>query len=267
MNNAFTINKLGLERAPFPFGITCCQNEGGLQSLRLYPQRVKDIFDLIEPFSQKQFAIFDVEQCSRSNIKTCECLSLQEIVQEDGISCQVYDPNFIVLKTNQVHNLLQGFGHYNLHGFDLPENSSEQQILETYFNFSDAIKNRLPFVLPELSGPQILIDSHDDCYLYIEAYALNLLKAILGRTVTMYSNTVLFENDVTSSSLPVPATLIDELWPINSSLTILRDQTKITENKLQVGISKRKFNFQEEQEYPVEIVIEYETVSQRWHLL
>jgi hypothetical protein len=234
----------------------------------LCPQRVRDICDLFEACAVTQWAVFDVEHVYVCDAETNKPLPLSEVATDLQVVHQAIEPGFIVVSTEGFCQLLQGFEHFDLTAFSvLTEPALEESLMEQYLRLLDRPQESERNVLPELPDSDIYLSSHDDCYLYVEAHNLQFLKSIFCRALTIYVGTVLREMErPIEALLDVPLTVVEELWPRDGGLTILRHQTSLTGEKLQIGVVPRPYSFGSTETYQPVRWIRYGPAEQSWTL-
>jgi len=265
--NAFEMNRLGMSGKPFPFSVSCYNPEHNIWTMYLYPQRMRDICDLFETYGVTQWAVFDVSHVYLYDAKTSKPLSLSEVATDFNVMHQVIEPGFIVLSTEGFCQLLQEFEHFDLTAFGvLTKPVSEDQLIEQYLRLLDwqrSERNRLS----ALSDSNIYLSSHDDCYLHVEAHNPEFLKSIFRRALASYVGTVLREVERPIEILPdVPLVVIEELWPRDEGLTILRHQTSLIDEELQIGVVPKAFNFRSAGTYEPVQWVKYDLTDQSWDL-
>ena len=132
-------------------------------------------------------------------------------------------------------------------------------------SYYDHKKSKTNPLLPYLPKSNLFLDSHDDCYLYLESYNSHSLKRVFERASQIYSGTILskvcgYEAEIAG----IPAELVESLWPEHSCLTIIRHETVVETKKMRIGVSQVEFSFRENREYPIALFIEYDAASERW---
>jgi hypothetical protein len=81
----------------------------------------------------------------------------------------------------------------------------------------------------------------------------------------MYAGTVLAQDSGFDGEIAgIPGELIEELWPKNAGLTILRSGTKVEALQLRIGVSETEFSFRESREYPITFFVEYDALVGEW---
>lgn len=255
--NAFEMNKLG--GMPFPFSISCFNLERDIWLMYLCPQRVRDICDLFHVNEVSQWAVFDVSHVNVCDAKTKRALLLNAVAAYYQIAHHEIDPKFILMSTSGLCQLLQDFEHFDLTAFSIcTDVISEDQLIEQYFKLVDRPQGSKRGRLSELGDSNVYLHSHDDCYLHIEAQNLQFLKSIFRRALAIYIGTFLREEKGLNIELPeLPWVLIEELWPMDGGLTILRHQTSLVDDELMIGVVPKPFNFHSKERYQPERWIKY----------
>ncbi|MBI9051825.1 MAG: hypothetical protein JEZ00_20580 [Anaerolineaceae bacterium] len=263
--NAFSINKLGLEGTPFPLGVSCNQSDTGVFSMYLYPQRLVDMFDLLHGF--EMCIVFGVGHKLSNPNHPQHTLNLAEIVDSVAIDCTVVDANTIAISTGELMRLLSILPQHDLCMFDMPRNSSQDDVITNMLNYDEVKLRKNRSQLPHLTNSSVFLNSHDDCYLTLESYDTGLLQQVFERALQTYVGTFLLgklgvdEIEVRE----VPFGLLNILWPKNAHLTILPEETEITESEVKIGVSRQQFDLRVQQALQVDIVISYNCATQIWN--
>lgn len=257
--NAFSQNKLGLNAVPFPFGITSKRHDNRVMSLTIFPSSVIDLCEIIEKYAKKIITLFDIEQ------SIPEEPNLRQRAKKIGINYHDYNPNIISISKDSLKKLIDGFLHYELHLLDFQSELDENTMANIYKIWKSwNWKGSLP-LLNNLNGPNIFLDSHDDCYQYLESYNLSFLKEIFIRTLQIYCGTLYFEsNQVLLDVSNIPPSIINKIYPIDSSMTILHRNSYVNKEKVQIGYSNKKFDFTHDQIYDVNGYIYYDIENRKW---
>ena len=265
--NAFNVNRLAGYTSLFPFSVKYSKF-GEVSSLFLCPQRVVGVCDLLEADASEMIAVFDVEQASKLDAQTGFLLPLVELANEAEIEYRQIDISTVVMSTKGLSRLLSDFDHYDFHMFDVGLNWNEEEIIDQVITCREYDWCSRAPILSSLSHSNLFLYCHDDCYLTLESYNSLLLKRVFARTLRTYAVTVLAEKIRTPPVLSeVASDIIDDFWHDNLDLTILRGLTTYTNDRLQIGVSKRAFNFVERGEYSAEFSIEYDIANQTWAVL
>jgi hypothetical protein len=260
--NAFTINTMGFG-APFPVSVSCHQSSTGAYGMGVVAQRLKDLHDLLAwPHAVATFGVGH----SLSDQATSRLPTLREAALDLEIDCHVIDDETVVFLGEDFVRLIDGLGHYSLCAFDVPEGHTDSDVIINVLTCDDHnwAKNDLP--LPHISGATFYLDSHDDCYLHLEAYDLDFLKSVFVRTLQIFVGTVLFASlDVDIEIADIPWEFLDHVWPMDSALTIMWNETYVAEQQLVMGISPEDFRLSRMyDEYPVNSWIGYDFSTGEW---
>jgi hypothetical protein len=261
--NAFTINRLaGLGGSiPFPFGAKAYREREGVCALSLHTQAVVDLSDLFQDF--ETIAVFDVSHYTYDQ-ETNREIPLANMVEIEKVECRNVDQDTVLIKGSALGELLMDFGHYDLHILDMPKDPPDDLVVVSVLKYHEYQRGET-YLLQELPDSRVFLDSHDDCYLYLESRDLRFLKKAFSRMLQIYVGTVLFEEVGFEGEITeVPKNVLEFLWPEGSGMTILRDRANIKGTQLRIGVSQQGFSFGEKREYPISLFIEYDASVGEW---
>jgi hypothetical protein len=264
--NAFTINRLmGPDGSmPFPFSAKAYSEIEGVCALSLHAQAVVDLSDLFQDF--ETIAVFDVSHHTY-DLETNREMPLANTVNVEKVECRTVDVDTVLIQGSALSELLVDFSHYNLHILDMPKDPPDDLVIVSVLKCQEYQWGETDRLLYELPDSRVFLDSHDDCYLYLESRDLRLLKKAFSRMLQIYVGTVLFEESGFEGEITeVPKKVLELLWPEDSGLTIFRDRASIEGTKLRIGASQREFSFQENREYPIALFIEYDASLGEWRV-
>jgi hypothetical protein len=254
--NAFSMHRLAnLEF--FPFGASLQQPAAEIYSLSIFPQDLYTISDVIAEYAQALGVLFDVNHDPPSY--------LHEIADEQGVPVYSCDAESLTLEMPYLHKFLSDFCHYNFRLFDLPRQIDNTTPIEEVRKVH--AHNTPQAQLSELAFSSLFVESHDDCYVFIEARQLSLLKAIFRRTLHLYVYTILYEEiDKFIAIQPIPEGLADTLLPLDSAFTTLRDMVSLTKTTITMLYSEKEFDFKKPQECHITGYLAYDFVEKFWNI-
>jgi hypothetical protein len=292
--NAFTINWLGPPGVarPFPFSLERYAPTDGVFSIFLHPQRLIDIADILG--RPGRLAIFGVEH-SATGSGADEPPTLPQIAKERGVVCRAVAGDVLLIAASDLAELLASLPHHSFRAFHVPAAVSDDAIIagvRAYDAHASSAEHRL---LPELLGATLFINSHDDCYLYIEARDAAPLKETLARALQIYAGTMLLEGEG-APQFPVagfadfdavvawaqacqPAAeskrsievadvgdaVVDALWPSEGGVSFPRRATERTPaGLLRIGVSPVAYGLREPRDYPITRTLTYDPASGVW---
>jgi hypothetical protein len=264
--NAFTINRLVGPGGPmpFPFGARAYGKTRGVYALYLHAQAVIDLSDLLQDF--EMIAVFDVSHHTYDE-ETNREIPLAKTAVAEEVESRVVDLDTILIPGSALTELLLEFAHYNLHILDMPKDPSDDSVVVSVLKYHEYKWSETDRLLHRLPDSRVFLDSHDDCYLYLESRDLRFLKKAFSRMLQIYVGTVLFEESEFKGEITeVPTNVLEALWPENTGLTTFRDRASIEGPKLRIGFSQREFSFRENREYPISLFIEYDVSVGEWHV-
>ena len=259
--NAFTMNKYGFGGF-FPFSASG-RKHVSIHTLDICAVALEDIRDIIEGDVAGVCLVYDVDHNIFSE-QGDRVLDLVEAIHQVELDCRTYDSRMIAVKSTKLGELAKLL-HFNLHLFDLRtepdgDQASRLYAFATNFDFEQPI-------LSKLHDSNIFVDVHDDCYLYLEAREPKVSKRIFGRTLQTYVAAVLGRRrsmQMAGVAEP-PDSFVDRIYPTDSSITILRKETRVQRKKIMIGYSTTKFRFGGgDQAYPVVGIIEYDRSRGVW---
>jgi hypothetical protein len=261
--NAFTINRLGKSESIFPLSIEFHQVENAF-ALYIYPQRVIDICDILDEFGFSTLIVFGVDHFTFSD-SAKKPLSLSEVANNEKIIHQAIDTETISIKIDGFRGLFTNLDHYNLHAFDVRPIWQEETVIENVIAIKEHKWPKDKLLLSKLSGANLYIDSHDDCYIYLEALNSDFLKRVVSRTIQSFAGTILDQEfNLMDSIHEIPTTLINTLLIETPIITILRENSSYLDNELKIGISRKKFSLRNPTIYPIDGVITYDPFTEKW---
>lgn len=262
VDNAFKINQLS--GSFFPFSVKVTENEKGVR-ISICAQRVKDVCDLIEKYAKNNLVLFGVDQTSVIDEKTNTPVSLVELATRENIHFTIIDNETILFPKDQLLPLLSTFDHYSLELFDLDKNWNETQLIRQVLEFkSHDWENNNP-LLPKLTGSTLFIDSHDDCYLTLEANSHQIAKELFIRTLLFFSGTFFEKKCGSLITFPdFPKELLNFFWKEHFGLTILEPAAEVTNGCINIGVSQKPYNFREEAAYLPDFWILCNIHDQQW---
>lgn len=258
--NAFTVNSLMGGAFPFSAKIIV---EGDLQGLYIYPISIYSISDIIEQFSASFCVVFDVDHYWTKN--ETEPMTLTDIAAERKLIFKSFDKEIVCCEKTQFGKLAgDDFSHYNWETFDCPAELDEELVLENYVACKDHDWESRKFLLNKLKKASFYLNSHDDCYLLVEAYAGEFIEKIIQRNFEVYVNTILAQKNISVKTANFPRAALREILSENNTFTIFQADGFIRENDLVVPFSATDFNFLEKKEYPCAGNICFDFLSNEW---
>jgi hypothetical protein len=246
--NAFTINGLGMGGRFFPFSVSAQQHESGVATMDICALRIEDIGEVVGKYADNICIVYDVDTQTFTNSEG-HWLDFRETIEKLGINCRFYGGKVISVMRPRFDELVHNIGHFNFHMFDLPSEPDDETMTRlhafaTYCDFEEPILNKL-------EDSRLFLDSHDNCYLYIEARDLSFLKNVFARTLAIYCGTAA-KKFLRAPIENVPDLLdpfINSIFPLNFAITILRRNTRVRRGRVKIGFSPEKWKLGSEGEY------------------
>ena len=261
--NASSINKIGLQSEYFSFSAVVKEQQSN-SSLWICPIGINEILDVIEEYSLEYIILFDIDHnWFETDFKH---VSLEQLARIKKLECKSFGEEVISIKKESLKRLIKRLSHYNFHAFDFPSVINENELIDYYFKCNDYNWNTNNNLLTEIGKSSWYIDSHDDCYLYIESLDRSFLNCIFERAMQTYVGTIIFENkDFEFEISFIPKDIIDLLLLMEVPITIQAKYVTIHADKIQLPYSNNKFSLTEQQ-YNVVGIIEYDFVVNKWSL-
>jgi hypothetical protein len=239
VENAFARNQAVGFGKTFPFEIRFKETDGHF-ALSVCALRVIDICDILEQNGIDELCVFDVSH--NCYYQTGGNVFLTEYAEELNIHYTVIDSNTITLSLTQFVKFLSLIEHYDLHAFGLAKNWTQAQVIDAVINAMEHQHDRGGILLSTLTDIDLYLDSHDDCYMYLETQDQTLLKEIIIRAFQAYAGTILM-NGADQSILigDLPFSVIDSLLADTPTISILPIHTYYSESKLFMPFFAQKF--------------------------
>ncbi len=258
--NSLTINQLGLRGSPFPLSATFRQDVDGVFHISLFPLSVQEIADLLLNRVQDTCAVFDVDLHSYCGSHQH---SLEEVLEELEVSHDRLRPNCVTLSKSGLEKLIGEVGHYNFHMIDLPTGLGADDIAEMRPILKD--HDQREAMLPKVHGSRVFLDTHDDCYLYVESRDVDLLYGVFARLMQIYFGTLILRDRGSRPVISnVPLDEVSDILPAGSSFTALRENFRFYANRLMIAYSDVELEFTKKKEYPPVGVVEYDVYEGVW---
>lgn len=207
-------NKLYSSNFPLEFNYKKFTNSYGLYISALSLKEVSKIFAV---YARPILNIFEVDHYW-SNPESKLSDTLQDVAAEQGVPYHAYDSENISITREYLSKLLEDFDHYNFHFYDSPTilDVIEYINIRNFINQSD----NMECILDGINQSGIWVDSHDDCYFYIEARDKSLLELIATKALDSLYQVILESN----YQMPIKLSrkVIDEIFVENRPMTILQ---------------------------------------------
>lgn len=197
--NALTINTLGGQ--PFPVSASI-EHEGDLTIGYLFPIQLRDLADLVVDVTQPNLLLFGLDRSDYIQNEAGDFIvrpiedALRDIVEplanEDGE---------LILRSVDLPRVFGDMETYNAHIVDLP--STEVDIADLWCTGLGHDFRSGP-VLPEYPTSRLFVDSHDDCYVYVESREPELPLRMIARLLSTFAATALFNAGASASHVTQP---------------------------------------------------------------
>ena len=257
-------NQLGDSHFPFSLSVS---KKGDVISAFIYFQSVSSLCDFIEKHSLENLVVFDVGQVYVIDNLTNKAISLVSLATDAKIPFSEIDSETIVLRKDNLLNLLSTFEYYNLCLFDIGIDWTEIQVISQILAYRKHNWKSQDAILAILPASCIFLESHDNCFLTIEAYSQNISKNVFSRMLQIYCGTILAEVKKTTTEVSeISQELLDKFWKDEFGLTVLRKATELKNDYLKIGVANQAYNLREKIEYVPEFWLVYEIQSKRWHV-
>jgi hypothetical protein len=209
---AFSVNGVGLQRAPFPLSISVAQADG-TWAVHATASRVHDLVDVLAAGTDHHAVVLNVGQNSWLN-DDYTTWPLARIAQQQDIVFTAHDirwaatpgsasEDLLIMAWSDLQRFLDGWSLYEVTIIDVasPPASDELDELALTINTHD---HAAP-LLPRLPGSRVYYSGHDDCYVYVESVDPVLPARILARLLTLSAGSALLDdNDADAVVIPEP---------------------------------------------------------------
>jgi hypothetical protein len=166
-DEALKVNSLNGD--PFPVTIAYSENEN-LFRVYLTPLSVAEMADLLPETS---FLVFNVDT---NEFDESGSVTLSQAADRYSNFVKKFDDEILLMGKEQVIQLLLNVGHYNFNLIALEESIDVDKVLQVL----DLAKRFGETTVVDKVGSQLYLNSHDDCYLYLETNDRTLAEKLIS---------------------------------------------------------------------------------------
>jgi hypothetical protein len=252
--NAFTINKVGLHRHPFPFACRLSAMANDVTTLNLCACRLRDMADLLaialSPTVVGLDASHYVERPGAGHVPA----DFAELATGLGINATSYDVGWAALGNPSKGDRDLLVFHADQIGLLAEEYLFDLQLVRVStappaafiddlvlaLRSADAEQRPLLDGLPSDIGPRV--STHDDCYVYVESRDAQFPRALVARTLTMFAGTLIgVGRGVVDGSVEIgelPIAIVDSLLGDGSEWSSAQSAVSVVEEVIHVPLAK-----------------------------
>jgi hypothetical protein len=263
--NAFTLNRLGPEGAPFPLSVELRAAPDGIQELSLVALRFVDLVDALVARAGPRFVVHGLEQTSHVIDGEPRSASLSEIAAENEVEASVLDPDSLVVASADLRALLGDVAHHQLFAFDW-EGLAEVEEIVACLTREEAPPE--PWVrLTRLPRSTTWLQVHDDCYVELETRRPALARAVVARALQLWVGTALWSAGGGQPDVARPPGAILDALLAGGAFTLPPEATVVEGERVAMGFLRRAWSPREEraEETPAEQLL-YDAATRRWAL-
>jgi len=212
----YALEKNSLLHSAFPIMIKYTENT--ISTLDIAPLSIIEISNILSISKKDFFLVFDMGQCYCFHSDSGKPLTLNEIAFDNNVEFHSYDDDNICVAVNQLDKLFNDFDHYEI--TLLQSNSILDEI--SFIEVIDKVqqmRNKDEIILKYIES-ELILHSHDDCYLHIEARNRDKLFLIIFR---MLENLIRLHFIEKIEKIEMEYQEIEILVRNNDDLTILTD--------------------------------------------
>lgn len=192
-HGGFSVNGLGLARAPFPLSFSVRQVEGSWL-VDATAAQANELADVLAHAAQGSVVIVDLATNSFLD-EDDRFWPASRIAAGQGVDFQAHSLDMLasdviglseetlVLRRQDLGRFLAGWSPYELTLVDVPGTPTPERLDEIALVLGTATHNEP--VLPDLAGSRLWFSGHDDCYVAIESTDPAMPATVLGRLLTL----------------------------------------------------------------------------------
>ena len=186
--------------------------------LRLFPQSVAGIADLLERHAQRALVLSSVDYVAHVGGRNAE-RGLSWLARAGGVRwwSRTQRDDAITIPRDCLGHLLAGISHWNLHCWDAPEPPAPLELSRLTRPFAHGAKGpgRDRPALHRLEAAWFFVDSHDDTDLTVETRGPALACAVFARaaaSLVQAAGATAGAGTGPPPTAPLPDALIQRLW-------------------------------------------------------
>ncbi|MCO1597709.1 hypothetical protein M8C17_21395 [Micromonospora sp. RHAY321] len=220
-HGAFSVNSMGLDRAPFPLSFSV-HEAMGCGIVYAAAAQAAELADVLMSTANGTFIVVGLET---NSFLDDEYLPWRpsRIAAEQGVDCEVHSLDVLtsgviglseealVIRRDDLPRFLAGWSPYELTLIDVPGTPTAERVDEIVLALGTALHGEP--VLPALAGSRLWFSGHDDCYVAVESTDPVMPAAVLSRLLALLAGSALFDAsavDVTDPDVETMESLIEE---------------------------------------------------------
>jgi hypothetical protein len=222
--------------------------------------RLADLVDLLEAHAQRTLLVFDVDHSTME--------PLTEVAREAGIAHAAYPANAVAVPRESLRALVDALPfHWDFGLVDMPAPPAADVVAKSPLNHPASVSADLGLPASAFPSAKLALHVHDDCYVRLHAADDVALRRVVARALSFYAGTLLGEGSADAGNLEeCPPSLVDRLWSVPMSLTLLRTDAEAGPAGVAMGYSDVAYSFHERRAYPLAGRIRYVPSSRTWSL-
>ena len=210
--NAFGVNTVGLQGAPFPLSISVVEAEH-LWAIHATAARACDLVDVLATNAHSSAAVLNLGHTSwldddytpwpPSRIAREQNIAFTSHDIRWAASARFRSDDLLVMSWQHLHRFLDGWSHHDIEIIDLPaplEDPEADELALVINTHDDAA-----CLLPQLPGSRIYYSGHDDCYVYAETTDSSLPTRLFARLLGLFAGSALLDDHTDTVTVPEPA--------------------------------------------------------------
>ncbi|WP_027345710.1 hypothetical protein [Hamadaea tsunoensis] len=217
--SAFSVDSVGLERAPFPLSFSV-REDAGCHVVHATAAQAEELADILARAAGGPAGgtIVVTEVATNSFLdERYEQWPVSRIAAEQGVTCTVHEfgalstgvfglgTEALILRPDDLGAFLAGWSPYELTLVGLPGTPTTEDLDEMGLAIGIAdhsLANHGRAILPTLPGCRLWYSGHDDCYVWLECVDPAVPPAILSRLLALMAGSALTDdtNESTNST-------------------------------------------------------------------
>ena len=168
MSEYNAIEKNSLNGHPFPVSVEFSA-KGDLFCVHSTPISVLEVIDLLP---SRTYLLFNIDTNEYDELAT---VPLSRVANDCSSFIRKIDDEVLLMSQEQIIKLLNHVSHYNFNLIDVDESISDELVLRI-LELTDKVGDS---TVIDKSDSEVYLNSHDDCYLYIETKDRTLAEQLI----------------------------------------------------------------------------------------
>ncbi|BCJ68375.1 hypothetical protein [Polymorphospora rubra] len=273
-DGAFSVNSVGLDRAPFPLSFSLAEGAGHWV-VHATAAQAAELADVLAHAAKDTIVVVDVATNSFLDEEYVQWRP-SRIAAAQGTTCASHQlgalatgvvglgDEMLVMRCDELTGFLDGWSPYELALVGVPNRPNGDQLDELALAVGTARHDRP--VLPTLPGCRLWYSGHDDCYVRVESSDLGPCLAVLGRLLTLLAGSALVVDAVPVEVAEPADTLVETL--VAESRQWIGRLGDVSRNAVTVSLSATSEPWRLAQPLPdrVDRTAVYDVVGATWRL-